>query len=184
MVDIASALFVAGLGLAQKLIYRWITEGKSRIKVADVDAQIASQSKEEADRLRLRVDDLEKATQSMLRRLVTEMPGLSYAKPPLHSSSLVLDFNPRDPRSSKNLLEELSTKVNQMTLSAHVGVPPEPSGTQNPMPDGPPVGTASAVPSANIVKKRTAEPAPTMSVSAQMLSDLKRKVEDAEDQRR
>src|SRR5262245_54245849 len=100
---IESILLTAGANLVQKLLYKWISEGKSTVRVSAVDRQIAAEASAEAARLRLRVDDLENATKEALQKIVALSPRLSYARSGLHSN-LRLEFNPRDPDSSKSLL--------------------------------------------------------------------------------
>lgn len=111
--DLATLLVASGLRLAENLILGWVKAGRSEVKVTEVDASIARGAQAEAERLRVRVDDLERETRRMMEQLVAASPELSYAKPRF-SSKLTIDYNPRDPASSKNLLAALHSRVEEL----------------------------------------------------------------------
>ncbi len=111
MVDVEQTLLTAGLFLASKLIMSWVEKGRDRVKVSEVESSITKEATEEAGRLRVRVDDLEQATHKMLRELVDRSPEISYSRGRLSAPALALEFNPRDPASSKQLLSDLRARV-------------------------------------------------------------------------
>lgn len=117
MVEVAGALLTAGLSLAQKLIVSWVEHGRSRVKVTEVESAIAREAAEEAARLRVRVDDLERATQQMMRELVARTPQMSYSRGrgPIGPPALDLQFDPRNPESSKQLLSDLRFRVGEIS---------------------------------------------------------------------
>lgn len=113
--DFAGPLLAAGLNLAQRLIVSWVEHGKSRVKLSEVDQSIAKEAQAEADRLRLRVDDLERATHRMLSELFHRTPQISYSRAGFPGSpSMDLQFNPRDPKSSKAMLADLKARVAEL----------------------------------------------------------------------
>lgn len=112
MVDVVGTLLTAGLSLASKLIMSWVEKGRDRVKVSEVESSITREVKEEAARLRVRVDDLEQATQKMLRELVDRSPEISYSRGRLFPApALDLRFDRHDPASSKQLLSDLRARV-------------------------------------------------------------------------
>ena len=106
MVDFIAAVATAGLALTQQVLYKWITSGKVRIKSKEMDADILRAAKEEAERSRLRIDELENYTRQLIEQLIVLTPQLYYKRTHLRSSSsLCIDYNPHDSRSAKVLLD-------------------------------------------------------------------------------
>lgn len=117
MVDVAAALLTAGLSLSQKLIMSWIEHGRSQVKVSEVESSIAKEAALEAERLRVRVDDLERAAQQMMREIVARSPQMSYSRPKLGSAVLDMQFDPRNPASSKQMLSDLRLRIAEISAS-------------------------------------------------------------------
>lgn len=174
MVEIASALVTAGLSLAQKLIMSWIERGRSRVKVAEVNSSIAKEAAQEAERLRVRVDDLEHATHQMMREIVARSPQLSYSRR-LGSAALDLQFDPRNPASSKQMISDLRARVAEISADVSPRQRPE-AADEIPVPEvvvEPRVGS------------RSEQTRPTdMNRSAAMIDELRDRVREAEDPRK
>lgn len=117
MIDVAAALLTAGLSLSQKLIMSWVEHGRSRVKVSEVESSIAKEAALEAERLRVRVDDLERAAQQMMREIVARTPQMSYSRPRLGSAVLDMQFDPHDPASSKQMLSDLRLRIAEISAS-------------------------------------------------------------------
>lgn len=122
MIDFGTILFTAGVQLVGSLLFKWISEGKSTVKVSAVDRQIAIEAAAEAERLRLRPDDLEQAAQRALQEIVARSPQLSFARSSFHSN-LRLEFDPKDGDSSKQLLLDLRRRLDELAHQAEVGDP-------------------------------------------------------------
>jgi hypothetical protein len=172
MVDVAGALLTAGLSLASKLIVSWVEHGRSRVKVAEVESSIAREAAEEAARLRVRVDDLERATFQMMRELVARTPQISYSRS-FTGPVLDLQFDPHNPASSKQMLNDLRFRVGEISADMihrpqvdKAGDTPRVIIEPEPYPEKEEGGTAE--------KRRSAE----------MLEKLRDRVRDAEDRRR
>jgi hypothetical protein len=117
MVDVAAALLTAGLSLSQKLVMSWVEHGRSRVKVSEVESSIAKESVLEAERLRVRVDDLERAAQQMMREIVARTPQMSYSRPRLGPAVLDMQFDPHNPASSKQMLSDLRLRIAEISAS-------------------------------------------------------------------
>ncbi|MFK4088284.1 hypothetical protein ACI2LF_29495 [Kribbella sp. NPDC020789] len=113
VIDLAALLVASGLRIVEELVLGLVKAGKSEVPVSQIDASIAREARANADRLQVRVDDLERETHRMFEQLVLSSPELSYAKPRL-KSKLTLDYDPRDPASSKEMLLALSTRVQKL----------------------------------------------------------------------
>jgi hypothetical protein len=178
MIDI---LLTAGLNLAQNLIVEWVKNGHSRVPVAEVQSCIAREAQQEADRLRVRVDDLQRATDKMMLMLVERTPQLSYSRKFPKGPALNLDFDPRSPSSSKEMLNDLRRRVAE--ISADLPKPAEPDLPKPPKPD-----EAKALPRVTIEpgpdpgqdESRTSE----KRRSAAMIEELRDRVRDAEGHRK
>jgi len=131
MVDFGTILFTAGVNLVGKLLFKWISEGRSSVRTSLVDKEIAAEAAVEAERRRLRADDLERASQDALKEIVERSPHLSFAKSGL-SSGLRLDFDPRDPNSSKHLMVALRQRIAQIEKEAQDPVVLPPGATPLP----------------------------------------------------
>lgn len=116
MVDFIAAVATAGLALTQQILYKWITSGKVRIKSKEMDADILRAAKEEAERSRLRIDELENYTRQLIEQLIALTPQLYYGRTYLlSSSSLYIDYDPHDSRSAKVLLDQLNERLSSMS---------------------------------------------------------------------
>ena len=116
MVDFIAAVATAGLALTQQILYKWITSGKVRIKSKEIDADILRAAKEEAERSRLRIDELENYTRQLIEQLIALTPQLYYRRTHLlSSSSLYIDYDPHDSRSAKELLDQLNERLSSMS---------------------------------------------------------------------
>jgi hypothetical protein len=170
MIDI---LLTAGLNLASNLITEWVKNGHSRVPVTEVQSSIAREAQQEADRLRVRVDDLQRATDKMMLMLVERTPQLSYSRKFPKGPALNLDFDPRSPSSSKEMLNDLRRRVTE--ISADLIKDPEAAGTKDipkvTIDPGPDAGREESKPS----ERRR---------SAAMIEDLKGRVRDAEGPRK
>jgi hypothetical protein len=124
MVEVGTILFTAGVNLVGKLLFKWISEGKSSVKTSVIEREIAIESAAEAQRRRLRADDLQMASREALREIVERSPQLSFAKSGL-SGGLRLDFNPKNPDSSKELMLALRQRVEQIEREARAAQQPE-----------------------------------------------------------
>ncbi|MFC9688278.1 hypothetical protein ACFTSF_07025 [Kribbella sp. NPDC056951] len=113
VIDIAALLVASGLRIVEELVMGMVKAGKSEVPVSQIDASIAREARARADRLQVRVDDLERETHRMFEQLVVSSPELSYAKPRL-KSKLTLDYDPKDPASSKEMLVALSARVQRL----------------------------------------------------------------------
>lgn len=179
MVDVTAAVRTAGLSVAQNLIVSWIEHGRIRVEVTEVESSIARQADEEAARIRVRADDLSRATQQMMRELVGRTPQLSYSLGAT-GPALELQFDPRDPAASKQLLSDLRLRAGE--ISADLIRQPEPG---NPQP-GPekekdiPKVTIEPGPDPGKQEGKTAK----KKRSAVMLDELRERVRNAEDDRR
>jgi hypothetical protein len=173
MVDVAGALLAAGLSLASKLVVSWVERGRSRVKVSEVESSIAKEAAEEAARLRVRVDDLERATAQMLRELVARTPQISYSRGFIGSASIDLQFDPHDPASSKQMINDLRFRVGE--ISADLIHQSQADDTKDVI---------------KVVIEPETDPAveydraPENRRSAKMIEDLRDKVRDAEDRRK
>jgi hypothetical protein len=123
VVDIITPLLAAGFSLAEKVIFSWFEGGKSEVRISRLEASINELSGREAERLRLRQDDLRQITDQIIRELVAAAPQLSYVKPRFQEPVVKLDFDPKNPDSSKELLQDLRgrlTSIRQKEMaSAH-----------------------------------------------------------------
>lgn len=116
MVDFIAAAATAGFALTQQILYKWITSGKVRIKSKEMDADILRAAKEEAERSRLRIDELENCTRQLIEQLIALTPQLYYKRTHLlSSSSLYIDYDPHDSRSAKVLLNQLNERLSSMS---------------------------------------------------------------------
>jgi hypothetical protein len=113
MVDFGTILFTAGVNLVGKLLFKWISEGRSSVRTSLVEREIAAEAAIEAERQRLRPDDLERASQAALKEIVERSPHLSFAKSGM-SSGLRMAFDPKDPNSSKQLMVALRQRIDQI----------------------------------------------------------------------
>lgn len=111
MVEVVSALITAGASLAEKIISSWIERGVSKVKIARLEDQIADLSRREAERLRLREDDLAQVTDRIVKRVIRESPQLAFVKQHLHKPVISIDFNPADEASSDALLKDLRRRL-------------------------------------------------------------------------
>lgn len=189
MVDFTTMGAAAGLNLAQRLLYQWITKGKVRVKTSKIDADIAHAAREEADRLRMRVDDLENFTRQLLEQLVVITPQLTYVRPRLRAPELLIDFNPRDSQSSKELLQQLDSRVKLIadevsppTRAPHIPRGGEATLTTEDVGTMPPTSAGFTV----VEPAQTtavSELSPASSTAQQMLEDLRRRVEERENPR-
>jgi hypothetical protein len=173
VVAFAVPLLTAGLNLAQNLIVEWVKTGRSQVKVTEVQSSIASQAYLEAERLRVRVDDLERATNDMMLQLVERTPQLSYSKGFARGPVLNLQFDPRSPSSSKEMLQDLRRRVGE--ISADLVKRPEAAETK----DIPKV-IVDPGPDADREERKT----PKQRRSAAMIEELRDRVRDAEDPRK
>jgi hypothetical protein len=122
MIEFGAILFTTGVNLVGNLLFKWISEGRSAVKTSTIERDIAAQAAIEAERRRLRPDDLVRASQEALKEIVERTPQLSFAKSGLHSSSLRLAFDPKDPGSSKHLLLSLRERIEQIDHDAQKAV--------------------------------------------------------------
>jgi uncharacterized caspase-like protein len=173
MVDVAGALLTAGLSLASKLIVSWVERGRSRVRVAEVESSIAREAAEEAARLRVRVDDLERATHQMLRELVARTPQISYSRSAIGPAVLDLRFDPRDPASSKQMISDLRYRVSE--ISADLMHHPQSDEARD-------VPKVIIEPEQDSKKEEVV--APGKNRSAEMIEELRGKVRDAEGHRK
>ena len=111
MVDFIAPLLAAGFSLARKIVVSWFEEGKSDIKLSRLEASIVELSIREAERLGLREDDLRKITDIMIKKLIAGAPQLSYVKPRFRGSVVRLDFDPTNPASLNDLLQDLKDRL-------------------------------------------------------------------------
>jgi hypothetical protein len=173
MVDVAGVLLAAGLSLASKLIVSWVEHGRARVKVSEVDSSIAREATEEAARLRVRVDDLERATHEMMREIVARTPQISYSRGLIGPAALDLQFDPRDPASSKQMINDLRSRVGEISADL----------IHRPLSD-----KASDAPRVIIEAEPESENekggSPGKRRSAKMIEDLRDKVRDAENPRK
>jgi hypothetical protein len=167
VVDIATLLIASGLRLAEQLVLSWVKSGKSEVKVSEVDSSIAKEAQREAERLRVRVDDLERETRRMFEQLVSSTPELSYAKPRLHSA-LTIDYDPRDPASSKELLARLHERVQELMPTDRTS----------------PIEQVGAPPSDTPKVSVTVQEPHEIERSKQMLEDLKDRIQRRESERK
>jgi len=77
MINIGLALFSAALRVVENLVTEW-TRKKEVVHYSDIDRQIAHLAKAEADRLRLRVSDLEMETKRVWSILLSRMQEEGY----------------------------------------------------------------------------------------------------------
>ena len=94
MVDFLTPLISAGFSLAEKIVFSWFEQGKSDIRLSRVEEAVAQLAQPEAERLRLREDDLQRVTDDILRRLIASSPHMSYVKPRFHETVIRLDYDP------------------------------------------------------------------------------------------
>jgi hypothetical protein len=110
--DFVTILVTTGVSLAQKILFSWFEEGRSKVKISQLEATIEEMSKHEAASVRVREDELRKMTRHLVNELIAESPKMSYGQPRFREPVLNLDFNPKDSASSKQLLHELHTRLN------------------------------------------------------------------------
>lgn len=114
MVDFVTPLLVTGFSLSRKIVFSWFEEGKSDVKLSRLEASIAELSTREAERLGLREDDLRRITDDMIKELIAGAPQLSYVKPRFRRQVVRLDFDPTNPASSNELLNDLEIRLRDL----------------------------------------------------------------------
>jgi hypothetical protein len=120
MVDFVTPLVAAGFSLAEKIVFSWFEEGKSNVRVSRIETAIASLSAHEAERLRLREDDLMQVTDGIIRELISAAPQLSYVKPRFQEPVVRLDFDPKSPASSNQLLRDLKVRLGEIASKKNI----------------------------------------------------------------
>jgi len=99
-----------------------------------MQSTIAELSKNEANRRRVRDDDLRIVTEKLLNELISSAPQLSYVKPRLQESIVNIDFNPKDPASSNSLLHDLQARlVNIAENERKSGIASSSAGDRSPV---------------------------------------------------
>lgn len=170
--DLGGVLLGAGLRVVERMVFSWIERGKSQVKVSDVKSEMLATVHEEADALRVRVDDLERASREVLEHLVTDSDSLSF-KRSWAGPSIELHYDPKDAASGKQILTNLKSRLADYAEPPPSSTPPDPkvqpsnSGRQaHKATDGLPPGEELA-----------------SSWSKDMLADLRRRVDDVENPR-
>jgi hypothetical protein len=163
---IMELLMRTALDLVGRLVYDWVKQGRDEIKVSEVATVVAREAKIEADRLRIRVDDLERQTMSLLDQLASSSPLISYerkfAAPRLH-----LNYDPKNAESSRHMLDELRMRISEIEVrESGVRHTPEPIEATEPV---------------LIIEDR--EVKPPQSKSVELLEELKERVRNAESTR-
>ncbi|MBF6333952.1 hypothetical protein [Nocardia transvalensis] len=111
MVDFVALLAAAGISLAEKVIFSWFEEGRTTVKVSQLEKQIAELTAKECERVKIEEHELRRVTEGIIKELIAESPRLSYVKPRFHKTVVNLDFDPKDPASSKDLMRELQGRL-------------------------------------------------------------------------
>jgi hypothetical protein len=114
MVNFVTPLLAIGFSLSRKIVFSWFEEGKSDVKLSRLEASIAELSTHEAERLGLREDDLRRITDDMIKELIAGAPQLSYVKPRFRRQVVRLDFDPTNPASSNELLNDLEIRLRDL----------------------------------------------------------------------
>jgi hypothetical protein len=109
--DLGSVLISTGLSLAEKIVFSWFQEGRSRVKQDRIDRDVAELARQEAIRYRLREDDLQRVTERLLQELVAGSPQLAYVKQRLKDPVIQLDVDLKNPASSSELLQDLKARL-------------------------------------------------------------------------
>ena len=108
LVDVAGTLLAAALGLASRLIVVWVKEGRSRVRARERRLAIEALAEAQARDLSVRVADLQRETERMLRRIVRVTPELSYSPLPV-LRTLRIDSGSR---GTEGLVDDLRRRVN------------------------------------------------------------------------
>lgn len=125
MLDIGAALFSAALRVVEGLVSKWINKKVSVVRVSDVDKQMAQLAKEEADKLRLRVSDLEAESKRVWTLILNKMPELEVTQKPLGAKSIKLIYNPEADYSGAQLLANLKKRVQEIEKEQGAPLNPE-----------------------------------------------------------
>jgi len=113
MLDLGSVILTSAFGILERLLSSWIKKRIQRVRVSDIDREIYQAAKAEANRQRLRVDDLESEVKHLLDALVTRTNQLEYGKAGLRKV-LQIEYDPQSEESTRELLDNLSLRFKQL----------------------------------------------------------------------
>jgi hypothetical protein len=177
--EFVSILVTAGVTLAEKMLFSWFEQGRSKVKISQLEATIEEMSKREAASVRVREDELRKMTRHLVNELIAESPKMTYGQPHFRGPVLNLDFDPKDPASSKQLLLDLQTRLSKIAEREKANAVPD-----KPQQAGfeivPPPSTAGVQRGLPPVQR---DKPPGGELSKELLSDLERRIADRENPR-
>lgn len=178
--DLGGVLLGAALRVVERLVFSWVERGKSKVKTTDVDAELLKEVRAEADRLRVRVDDLEHETRNVMNQLVAQSDSLAFTKG-FTGPALQLRYDPHVAASGKELLAELQARLHDISADLQSPQPAQPDGAVSKKESSPVTDEALRDEPKSTVAPSTSEVKPT---SREMLQDLRRRVSEAENPRR